>query len=50
MFKDLNEFIAAVDKERELAVIREPVSPTLEICADTDRVSKTAGGGPARFF
>src|SRR5215204_749569 len=50
MFKDLNEFIAAVDKQRELAVIREPVSPNLEICAVTDRVSKTAGGGPALLF
>ena len=46
MFKDLNEFIAALDKERELARIAEPVSPDLEICAVTDRVSKSPGGGP----
>ncbi len=47
MFKDLNDFIAALDKERELARIAEPVSPDLEICAVTDRASKSPGGGPA---
>ena len=30
MFKDLNEFIAALDKERELARITDAVSPDLE--------------------
>ena len=50
MFNDLNEFIAALDKERELARITEPVSPDLEICAVTDRVSKSPGGGPALLF
>ena len=50
MFKDLNAFIAALDKERELARIPEPVSPDLEICAVTDRVSKSPGGGPALLF
>ena len=50
MFKDLNAFIAALDKERELARITEPVSPDLEICAVTDRVSKSPGGGPALLF
>ncbi len=50
MFKDLNEFIAALDKERELARIAEPVSPDLEICAVTDRVSKSPGGGPGLLF
>src|SRR3954465_8274939 len=50
MFKDLNAFIAALDKNRELARIAEPVSPDLEICAVTDRVSKSAGGGPALLF
>jgi UbiD family decarboxylase len=39
MFKDLNAFIDALDKERELARITEPVSPNLEICATTDKVS-----------
>src|SRR6266576_1677789 len=50
MFNDLNEFIAALDKERELARVTEPVSPDLEICAVTDRVSKSPGGGPALRF
>jgi 4-hydroxy-3-polyprenylbenzoate decarboxylase len=50
MFKDLNAFIDALDKERELARIQEPVSPDLEICAVTDRVSKSPGGGPALLF
>src|SRR6476660_3246353 len=50
MFADLNAFIAALDKERELARIGEPVSPDLEICAVTDRVSKSPGGGPALVF
>jgi 4-hydroxy-3-polyprenylbenzoate decarboxylase len=50
MFKDLNEFIAAIDRERMLARISEPVSPDLEIAAITDRVSKSPGGGPALLF
>ena len=50
MFKDLNDFIAALDKARELARIAEPVSPDLEICAVTDRVSKSPGGGPGLLF
>ena len=50
MFKDLNSFIDALDKDRELARIQEPVSPDLEICAVTDRVSKSPGGGPALLF
>ena len=48
--KDLDSFIAALDKARELARIAEPVSPDLEIAAVTDRVSKSAGGGPALLF
>ena len=50
MYKDLNDFIAALDRERELARIGEPVSPDLEIAAVTDRVSKSPGGGPALLF
>ena len=50
MFKDLNHFIAALDKERELARITEPVDPDLEICAVTDRASKSPGGGPGLLF
>ena len=48
--RDLNTFIDTLDKERELARIQEPVSPDLEICAVTDRVSKSPGGGPALMF
>src|SRR5215218_5386931 len=47
---DLKEFIAALDKERELSRVVEPVSPDLEISAVTDRVSKSPGGGPALLF
>src|SRR5437763_1137679 len=50
MHKDLNSFISALDKDRELARITEPVSPDLEMCAVTDRVSKSPGGGPALLF
>jgi 4-hydroxy-3-polyprenylbenzoate decarboxylase len=50
MFKDLNDFINTLDKERELAHISDPVSPDLEICAVTDRVSKSPGGGPGLLF
>src|SRR5215471_21135090 len=50
MFKDLNAFIDALDKQRELARIAEPVNPDLEIAAVTDRVSKSSGGGPALLF
>ena len=50
MFKDLDQFIAALDRERMLSRIDEPVSPDLEIAAITDRVSKSPGGGPALLF
>jgi len=50
MFTDLNEFVAALDKEHELSRITDPVSPDLEICAVTDRVSKSPGGGPGLLF
>ena len=40
---DLNEFIAALDKEGELARVTDPVSPDLEMCAVTDCVSKSPG-------
>src|SRR5512134_3143396 len=50
MFNDLNEFIAVLDKQRELSRVTETVSPDLEIAAITDRVSKSPGGGPALLF
>ena len=50
MFNDLDGFIAALDRERELARVAEQVSPDLEICAVADRVSKSPGGGPGLLF
>jgi len=50
MYSDLNDFIADLDKRRLLSRVRENVSPELEIAALTDRVCKTAGGGPALLF
>src|SRR5215204_4545408 len=50
MYKDLNDFIVALDNERELARIADPISPDLEISAITDRVSKSPGGGPGLLF
>ena len=50
MFKDLDDFIAALDKDHELARVTDPVDPDLEICAVTDRVSKSPGGGPGLLF
>src|SRR5918992_1793491 len=50
MFKDLNAFIDALDTERQLARIAEPVNTDLEIAAITDRVSKSPGGGPGLLF
>ncbi|MEK7799184.1 MAG: menaquinone biosynthesis decarboxylase, partial [Acidobacteriota bacterium] len=47
---DLRAFIDTLEKHRELRRVREPVSVDLEISAITDRVSKTAGGGPALLF
>ena len=50
MYRDLNDFVAALEKERELARIGERVSPDLEISAVADRVSKSPGGGPGLLF
>src|SRR4026207_806224 len=45
-----NEFLGARARARGLARITEAVSPDLEICAVTDRVSKSPGGGPGLLF
>lgn len=50
MFKDLNDFIAELDKRRELARITEPVDPNLEISAVIDAASKSPNGGPGLLF
>ncbi|HVT04153.1 MAG TPA: menaquinone biosynthesis decarboxylase [Thermoanaerobaculia bacterium] len=47
-YKDLREFIAALEKAGELVRIKERVSPRLEITEITDRVSKKLG--PALLF
>src|SRR5947209_17322654 len=55
-FKDLREWIAALDRAGELQHINAEVDPVLEITEITDRVSKGAAkkygrpGGPALLF
>jgi 4-hydroxy-3-polyprenylbenzoate decarboxylase len=47
-YRDLHQFIDRLKVEKELVVIRERVSPHLEISEITDRVSKRLG--PALLF
>ena len=47
-YKDLREFIARLQRERELKRIKVDADVDLEITEITDRVSKS--GGPALFF
>lgn len=47
-YKNLQEFLDTLEKERELIRIKEEVSPNLEITEITDRVCKLYG--PALFF
>ncbi|HET9181198.1 MAG TPA: UbiD family decarboxylase [Candidatus Angelobacter sp.] len=55
-FDDLRQWIAALDRARELKHVRAEVDPVLEITEITDRVSKGAAkkygraGGPALLF
>jgi 4-hydroxy-3-polyprenylbenzoate decarboxylase len=49
-YKDLREFLRRIEKEGELARIREEVSPILEITEITDRVCKMPKGGKALLF
>jgi len=49
-YKNLREFVAALDDAGELLRIAAPVSPILEITEITDRESKKPGGGKALFF
>ena len=48
-YKNLQHFIETLEKEGELIRIKEYVNPKLEIAEITDRISKTAGGGKARW-
>jgi 4-hydroxy-3-polyprenylbenzoate decarboxylase len=50
MYTDLSEFLADLDKRRQLVRITDRVSPTLEIAAVTDRACKSPQGGPALLF
>ncbi len=47
-YQDLQDFIKYLEQKNELAVIRHPASPVLEITEITDRVSKAYG--PALLF
>lgn len=49
-FRDLHEFVAALEERGWLRRIKVPVSPILEITEITDRVCKRPGGGPALLF
>src|SRR4051812_47220710 len=49
-WKNLQEFISALDQSGELLRIREFVDPHLEMAEITDRISKTPGGGKAILF
>jgi 4-hydroxy-3-polyprenylbenzoate decarboxylase len=49
-YKNLQEFIAAMEKEGELLRITSYVDPKLEIAEITDRISKQPGGGKALLF
>lgn len=49
-FRDLPEFVAALEKRGWLQRIQAPVSAHLEIAEITDRVSKLPGGGSALLF
>ncbi len=47
-YRDLGEFLKRLEKEGEVARIREEVDPVLEITEITDRTTKS--GGPALVF
>ncbi len=49
-FKNLREFVAALEAAGELIRIKHTVSADLEISEITDRVSKSPGGGKALLF
>lgn len=49
-FRNLQEFIVALERAGELLRVQAPVSSDLEITHITDLVSKSPGGGKALFF
>ncbi len=50
MFKNLDQYVAALEKAGELVRIQHPVDPVLEISEITDREAKSPGGGRALLF
>ena len=50
MYKNLREYITALEQAGELVRITAPVDSQLEICELTDRESKRSGGGRALLF
>ncbi len=50
MYKNLTEYIAALEKAGELRRIAAPVDPVLEAAELTDRQAKQPGGGEALLF
>ena len=50
MYKNLDEYIARLEREGELVRISVPVDPQFEIAELTDRESKRPGGGRALLF
>ena len=49
-YNDLRDWISALERAGELRRIRAEVDPILEITEITDRVSKSADGGPVLLF
>jgi 4-hydroxy-3-polyprenylbenzoate decarboxylase len=49
-YRNLGEFIAALETRGELVRVRTPVSSYLEITEITDRMCKSPGGGKALLF
>ncbi len=49
-YKNLEEFIDVLEKEKELIRIKEYVNPHLEMAEITDRISKNNNGGKALLF
>ena len=46
MYKNLTDYIGALERVGELARVRVPVDPQFEIAELTDRESKRPGGEP----
>ncbi|MDO8730909.1 MAG: menaquinone biosynthesis decarboxylase [Candidatus Omnitrophota bacterium] len=49
-FRNLQEFIAELERRGELKRVRAPVDPTLEITEIADRLVKSESGGPGLLF